>query len=99
MEVLADIGMMGEVYLLFFQSRRGTGIYRISFSSSNVPSGYKVFTTGYGYSSGSNTAPVKATITSINSTYFDVYVSDDASNNDGSFEFMIYSPNWWYNMQ
>lgn len=79
-------------------SRQGEGMYRISFSSSEVPSGYKVFCTGYGYSRGSNSAPVKATVMTIGSTYFDVHVSDDASRNDGSFEFIIFSPNWWYNM-
>lgn len=79
-------------------SRQDTGKYRVSFSSTNVPSGYRVMLTGYGYSSGSSDAPIKGTIYTLGSTYFDVLLSDDASRNDGSCEFIIFAPAWQYNM-
>lgn len=80
-------------------SRQDTGKYRVSFSSTNVPSGYRVMLTGYGTSSGSSDEPIKGTIMSLSSTYFDVWTSDDASRNDGSCDFIIFAPYWQYNMQ
>lgn len=78
---------------VFTVSRLGTGYYRLRLKSGSLPSGYTVMATGYG-----NTY-MKGTTNNYTTTYFDVYVSDDASANDGSVEFMILSPNWWYNMQ
>lgn len=78
---------------VFTVSRMGTGYYRLRLKSGSLPSGYTVMATGYG-----NTY-MKGTTNNYTTTYFDVYVSDDASANDGSVEFMILSPNWWYNMQ
>lgn len=77
-------------------SRQDAGKYRISFSSSNVPSGYKVLLTGYGNSYGESDAPIKGTIMSLSSTYFDVWTSDDSTRNDGSCEFIIFAPSWQY---
>lgn len=78
---------------VFTVSRLGTGYYRLRLKSGSLPSGYTVMATGYG-----NTY-MKGTTNNYTTTYFDVYVTDDASANDGSVEFMILSPNWWYNMQ
>lgn len=81
-------------------SRTATGTYRISFNSSNVPSGYIVFLTGYGNTtSGGGSNPVKGTVTSSSNTNFVVALSDDDSTNDGSCYFMIMAPDWDYNMQ
>ena len=80
-------------------SRLGSGQYRISFSSSNVPSGYIVFATGYGYALNLSGHTVKASVTNLTSTNFRIETADDDTNNDGSAYFMIMSPNWQYNMQ
>ena len=76
----------------------GTGIYTLSMpsgwfsSSDNVG----VMLTGVGRASGSSSgAPIKATIISRTTTSLVVETSDDATNNDGSFEFMIYNKNDW----
>ena len=79
-------------------SRTGIGTYRISFSSSNVPSEYMVFLTGYGTAQNLDT-PLKANLQSKSTTNFVVVTSDDDSPNNGSFEFMILAPGWQYNMQ
>lgn len=78
-------------------SRLGEGRYRV-----NVPSNwgliagrYIVMATGQGYSAGSSTAPIKATVTNFQATYFEVDTSDDASRNDGSFMFQIINLNDW----
>lgn len=77
--------------------RTNTGQYRISFSSSDIPSGYKVIVSGYGaIFNGSNS--IKAGVYETASTYFDVHTSDDASRNDGSFDFIIFAPNWEYKL-
>lgn len=79
-------------------SRLGEGKYRISFSNADVPNGYKVLVSGYGaIAKGSNF--IKAGVWETASGYFDVYTSDDESNNDGSFDFMIFAPNWWYDLK
>lgn len=78
-------------------SRQGTGQYRISFDSNDIPSGYKVIVSGYGAIAGGNNS-IKAGVYEIASTYFDVHTSDDASRNDGSFDFIIFAPNWEYKL-
>lgn len=80
----------------FTVSRNGTsytdGLYTIT-----LPSFFKnvynpiVMLTGYGYTQGSTTAPVKATLISISGQTMVVAVSDDASMNGGSFAFVIYA--------
>lgn len=80
-------------------SRTATGTYRISFNSSNVPSGYVVFLTGYGNITSGRSYPVKGTVISTSTTNFVVAISDDESTNDGSCYFMIIAPDWDYNMQ
>lgn len=78
-------------------TRLSEGRYRISFSSAwfSSASDCLVMLTGYGYSSGSSTAPIKATLTSRNTTSIIVDTSDDVSRNDGSFMFYISNLNDW----
>lgn len=51
--------------------------------------------TGVGYSSGSSEAPIKATLISRTTTQLVIKTSDDASVNDGAFDFMIFNKNDW----
>ena len=78
-------------------TRLSAGRYQISFSSAwfSSASNCLVMLTGYGYSSGSSTAPIKATLTSRNTTSIIVDTSDDSSRNDGSFMFYISNLNDW----
>lgn len=73
-------------------SRQSEGLYRISFPSSwfAYTSNCRVILTGRGVCYGAS-SPVKATMHSLGKGYFDVVVSDDASRNDGSFDFIIYN--------
>lgn len=55
---------------------------------------------GIGFSHGSSSAPIKVTVTakyivSSGSSYITFMTSDDASVNDGSFEFMLYHASTW----
>lgn len=77
-------------------SRQAEGKYRVSFSSSNIPSGYRVMLTGYGTVYNDSDSPVKGTIMALSTTYFDVWTSDDSTRNDGSCEFIILAPEWQY---
>lgn len=78
-------------------SRLGEGRYRVNVPSNwgLIAGSYIVMATGKGYSAGSSTAPIKATVTNLQSTYFEVDTSDDASRNDGSFMFQIINLNDW----
>lgn len=78
-------------------SRLGEGSYRMSFSSAwGLTSGnYIVMLTGYGYVSGSNASPNKATVGAYGTSTVDIFCSDDASKNDGSFMFQIINLNDW----
>lgn len=78
-------------------SRTGDGQYRLNFSASwfNSASDCIAILTGIGYSSGSSTAPIKATVIGRYSSYITVDLSDDASRNDGSFMFLILNINDW----
>ncbi|MFI3294319.1 MAG: hypothetical protein SNI70_12500 [Rikenellaceae bacterium] len=78
-------------------SRIGTGKYKISYSSTwgLSISNAVINLTGYGYSYGSSSAPIKASVYGVYSTYMYVNASDDASNNDGSFFFQIMNMNDW----
>ena len=78
-------------------SRISTGRYKVTFSSSWGVDTNKlvIMLTGVGYSSGSSSAPIKATVNGIYSTYFYVETSDDSSKNDGSFFFQITNMNDW----
>ena len=79
-------------------NKNGTGIYTLSMPSGwfNSSSDVGVMLTGVGRASGSSTeAAIKATLISRTTTTIVVETSDDATNNDGSFEFMIYNKNDW----
>lgn len=73
-------------------SRQSEGLYRVSFPSTwfTYTSNCRVILTGRGVCYGTS-SPVKATMHSLGNGYFDVVVSDDASRNDGSFDFIIYN--------
>lgn len=73
-------------------SRQSEGLYRVSFPSSwfAYTSNCRVILTGRGVCYGAS-SPVKATMHLLGRGYFDVVVSDDASRNDGSFDFIIYN--------
>lgn len=73
-------------------SRQSQGLYRVYypsawFSDSNY---CHVMLTGRGVCYKDN-SPVKATLHSLGNGYFDVTISDDATRNDGSFDFIIYN--------
>ncbi|MBQ8793111.1 MAG: hypothetical protein IJZ63_00005, partial [Clostridia bacterium] len=74
-----------------------TGRYLIT-----MPSGWfssashcTVLLTGVGYSSGSSSALIKASVVSRTTTTVLVGTSDDASANDGAFDFVIINNNDW----
>lgn len=74
---------------LMTATRQSKGFFNVRFASGLFPSGYKVFCTGYG-------ANFKGAATNASDTGFDLYVSDDASLNNGDMEFMIMDYYWWY---
>lgn len=73
-------------------SRQSEGLYRVYFPSTWFAntSNCRVILTGRGVCYGASSA-VKATMHSLGSGYFEVSVSDNASRNDGSFDFIIYN--------
>lgn len=73
-------------------SRQSEGLYRVYFPSMwfTYTSNCRVILTGRGVCYGAS-SPVKATMHSLGNGYFDVVVSDDATRNDGSFDFIIYN--------
>lgn len=70
--------------------KNNAGRYKIAFANGLFPSGYKVFCTGYG--SWINDARVYETA----NDHFSLGFSDDASENDGSCDFMIMGLGWDY---
>lgn len=73
-------------------SRVSEGVYKVTFSSSWFydSNNCRVIPTGRGSTYG-NTSPCKANLASVGSGNFTVDTSDDASRNDGSFDFVIYN--------
>ena len=73
-------------------SRQSEGLYRVYYPSAwfSYSSYCHVILTGRGVCYGGS-SPVKATLHSLGSGYFDVTTSDDATRNDGSFDFIIYN--------
>ena len=73
-------------------SRQSEGLYRVYYPSAwfSYSSYCHVILTGRGVCYGGS-SPVKATLHSLGSGYFDVTTSDDATLNDGSFDFIIYN--------
>lgn len=78
-------------------SRLGEGRYRVNVPSNwgLIAGSYIVMATGQGYSSGSSSVPIKATVINLQPTYFDIDTSDDSTRNDGSFIFQIINLNDW----
>lgn len=75
-------------------SRLGKGMYRVYIPSAWGLSGrYIVMATGI-YSTAEDT-PIYPTVKAIYSYYFDIYTQDDASRNDGSFNFQVISTADW----
>lgn len=75
-------------------SRLGRGQYRVYLPSAwGLAGKYMVVATGI-YSTAEDT-PIYPTVKTIYSYYFDIYTQDDASRNDGSFNFMVISTNNW----
>lgn len=73
-------------------SRTGEGMVTITLPASwtsalsiSSLSDLRIILTPLGYSAGSSTAPIKATLRSLSTSSFAVDLSDDASRNDGSF--------------
>jgi hypothetical protein len=87
----------GRTSGVFSVNRSGTGIYIVSWNSGVIPTGYHVMLTGYGANYGGS-APVKGTLYSQSSNSFTIYISDDASNNDGSCNFVMFGPSWEYDL-
>lgn len=73
-------------------SRQSEGLYRIYYPRTwfAYSSYCHVILTGRGVCYG-HSSPVKATMHSLGNCYFDVTTSDDATLNDGSFDFVIYN--------
>jgi len=73
-------------------SRQSQGLYRVYYPSAwfSDLNYCHVMLTGRGVCYGAS-SPVKATMHSLGNGYFEVTVSDDASRNDGSFDFIIYN--------
>lgn len=78
-------------------TKNGTGQYTITMPSGwfYTASNVGVMLTGVGYSSGSSEAPIKATLISRTTTQLVIKTSDDASVNDGAFDFMIFNKYDW----
>ncbi len=80
-----------RISTVFTLSKNETGNYSVRFTSGTLPNGY------YGFFSGMN-GNWKGSIFNQTSTGFDVYISDDASLNDGDVNFIIFDPNWYYEL-
>ncbi len=74
-------------------SRIEAGLYRVVFNGFTLPSGYTIFFTGV---VGSDNIYTKGSVKKTSTTQFDVCVSDDASKNDGTVDFIILDPEWYY---
>ena len=81
-------------------SKNGTGQFTIT-----MPSGWfynaanvGVILTGIGHASGEPTAPIKATLISRTTTQLVIKTSDDASVNDGAFDFILFNKNDWQSL-
>ena len=74
---------------VFSVVRSGTGNFSVTFASGTLPSGYFVFFSG-------KNGNWKGSILNQSDTGFRVYVSDDASLNNGDVNFIILDPEWWW---
>lgn len=74
---------------LFTVTRTKAGYYQVRFASGLFPSDCFIFCTGRG-------GNWKGAITNQSDTGFDLYVSDDASLNNGDCDIMILDSKWWF---
>lgn len=74
---------------VFTVVRNSTGNFAVTFKSGTLPSGYFVFFSGMD-------GNWKGSILNQSDTGFTVYISDDASLNNGNVNFIILDPNWWW---
>jgi hypothetical protein len=78
-------------------TRVDTGKYHVYFGGTNLPDGYKVMVSGYGWATNGG-GPIKPTLYTENQAYFEVATSDDSTLNDGDFDFIILAPSWEHSM-
>lgn len=71
-------------------TRNGKGDYTLNFKSGTLPSGYRALVMGFG------SLVIDARVVEEDSTHIRVGLSDDSSTNDGSFDFWIFDPLWYY---
>lgn len=77
--------------------RQDTGIYKLTMPTSWFADNNSmpfIMVCGYGNTYG-DSSPQKATVRDVTATTFLVDCSDDASRNDGNFQFMIYNQYMW----
>lgn len=80
-------------------SRLEEGLYEISFPSGIISNSGElaVMVTGFGYVRDYPSCPCKATLIHKTNTSFQVMVSDDATKNDGNFDFFVVNLADWLN--
>lgn len=85
-------GYIGDAHYIMSVSRVDVARYRVTFPTEwGLGTNYIVMLTGVGYSLEDNVSPTKVTLIGKNDGYFDVRTSDDATVNEGSFEFQIFN--------
>lgn len=86
-------GYVGTAQYSLSASRISQGVYRVGFPTQwGLGVNYMVMLTGYGHAVedvSPQYSPIKATLKTISDGYFEVATSDDATVNDGSFEFQL----------
>ena len=89
---MANGGKIDDTQYSMSVSRLSVGKYRVNFPTQwNLGTSYIVMLTGFGYAVEDGISPIKSTCLNKNNGYFDVAISDDATTNDGSFEFQIFN--------
>lgn len=71
-------------------TRNGIGDMTLNFPNGTFPSGYRALVMGYG------SLTIDARVVEEDATHIRVGLSDDSSTNDGSFDFWIFDPLWYY---
>lgn len=84
-------------------SRISEGVYRMGFSTNNIPSGSHFMVCGFGGTDGTGAGnAVFANVYNIvfngDSSYVEIRVADDSSLNDAGFEFIVFGIDWSYTL-
>lgn len=84
-------------------SRVSEGVYRMGFSTSNIPSGSHFMVCGFGGVDGTGAgnavfANVYNVVFDGDSSYVEIRVADDSSLNDAGFEFIVFGIDWSYTL-